>query len=165
MLYTFKNKDSQKALYGSIKTLLHMHNFFVFSGDRFDGDCKVPMTDQHEHDHTSALTDYSKLLQDTGNSRWHGHRRTTRLMLPKTAPLTQDKMQVHRSFCNIKLRDWLEGATLPPVSNLMEIKYCVLISSEMKICFSCVITHVTCLVFSCIQRNPQLVQINQRVSF
>ncbi|XP_057218395.1 uncharacterized protein LOC130571448 isoform X2 [Triplophysa rosa] len=60
---------------------------FKTPGERFDGDGKVPMPDQHKHDHTSALTAYSKLLQDTG------HRRTTRLIPPKTAPLTQDKMQ------------------------------------------------------------------------
>lgn len=66
---------------------------FITPGERFDGDCKVPMPDQHKYDHTSALITYSKLLQDTGNSRWQGHRRTTRLMLPKTAPLTQDMKQ------------------------------------------------------------------------
>ncbi|XP_056591127.1 migration and invasion-inhibitory protein [Triplophysa dalaica] len=66
---------------------------FKTPGERFDGDGKVPMSDQHKHNHTSALTAYSKLLQDTGNSRLQGHRRTMRPILPKTAPLTQDKMQ------------------------------------------------------------------------
>ncbi|KAA0707501.1 hypothetical protein E1301_Tti016366 [Triplophysa tibetana] len=66
---------------------------FQTPGERFDGDRKVPLSDQHKHDHTSAPTAYSKLLQDTGNRRLQGHRRTTRLILPKTTPLTQDNMQ------------------------------------------------------------------------
>lgn len=53
-------------------------------GEQFE-DCEPPKHRKHN---------YSKLLQDTGNSRWQGHRRTTRLMFPKSAPLTQHKAQI-----------------------------------------------------------------------
>ncbi|XP_073732450.1 migration and invasion-inhibitory protein [Misgurnus anguillicaudatus] len=60
-------------------------------GEQFE-DCESPK--HRKHNQSSVLSPYSKLLQDTGNSRWHGHRDTTRLMLPKSVPLTQYKMEV-----------------------------------------------------------------------
>ncbi|XP_051529490.1 migration and invasion-inhibitory protein [Myxocyprinus asiaticus] len=61
------------------------------SDERFLGDCEVTTPNQHKQSPEPAT--YSNLLQDAGNSRWKGHSRSERLMLPKSASLTWDTDQ------------------------------------------------------------------------
>ncbi|XP_051957868.1 uncharacterized protein miip isoform X2 [Xyrauchen texanus] len=58
------------------------------SDERFLGDCEI--TTPNQHNQSPELATYSNLLQDSGNSRWKGHSRSVRLMLPKSAPPTRD---------------------------------------------------------------------------